>query len=110
MLPQAQGETLLNYKNQTLDLEATTLCFPSAMKLFHRFRKSLIRFLFSSSGSSAKSSTASSKQNNSVRFDPPKISCSSYYSSHSHYSEAIADCIDLFNKSSQGGPKYDVSV
>ncbi|KAK8552459.1 hypothetical protein V6N13_120858 [Hibiscus sabdariffa] len=75
------------------------------MKLFHRFRKSLIRFLFS-----GKSSTASSKQNNSVRFDPPKISCSSYYSSHSHYSEAIADCIDFFNKSSQGGPKYDVSV
>ncbi|KAK8643027.1 hypothetical protein V6N13_012344 [Hibiscus sabdariffa] len=77
------------------------------MKLFHRFRKFLIRFLFSSLPSS---STGSSKQNNSDRFDPPKISCSSYYSSHSHYSEAIADCIDFFNKSSQEGPKSDVWV
>ncbi|VVA95386.1 unnamed protein product [Arabis nemorensis] len=35
------------------------------------------------------------------RFEPPKISCSSsYYSSHVHYSEAIADCIEFFNKSS----------
>ncbi|KAE8701899.1 hypothetical protein F3Y22_tig00110505pilonHSYRG00543 [Hibiscus syriacus] len=76
------------------------------MKLFHRFRKFLMRLLFSSlpsGGSSGKSSTASSKQNNSDRFDPPKVSCSSYYSSHSHYTEAIADCIEFFNKSSQEG-------
>nr|XP_009768937.1 PREDICTED: uncharacterized protein LOC104219882 [Nicotiana sylvestris] len=36
------------------------------------------------------------------RPDPPKTSCSSYYySSTSHYNEAIDDCIDFLNKSSQ---------
>ncbi|KAE8682136.1 WEB family protein [Hibiscus syriacus] len=89
-----------------------------AMKLFNRFRKFLMRLLFSSlpSGGSScsKSSSASPKQNNSDRFDPPKLSCSSYYSSHSHYTEAIADCIEFFNKSSLDGileaPKSDVWV
>ncbi|CAA0841181.1 Unknown protein [Striga hermonthica] len=34
--------------------------------------------------------------------DTPKVSCSSYYySSNSHYNEAIADCIEFFNRSSQ---------
>ncbi|KAK4345151.1 hypothetical protein RND71_035327 [Anisodus tanguticus] len=34
------------------------------------------------------------------RPDPPKTSCSSsYYSSTSHYNEAIADCIEFLNKS-----------
>ena len=74
----------------------------SAMKLFDRFRKILMRLLFSlpSRGSS---SSASGRQKNCDGFEPPKTSCSSYYSSHSHYNEAIADCIEFFNKSSQDG-------
>ncbi|XVE69743.1 hypothetical protein DITRI_Ditri10aG0015700 [Diplodiscus trichospermus] len=90
----------------------------SAMKLFNRFRKILMRLLFSipPAGSSGTSSmAATNKQKNCVdRFDPPKTSCSSYYSSQSHYSEAIADCIEFFNKSSQegilDGRKSDVFV
>ncbi|XP_050207273.2 uncharacterized protein LOC126656707 [Mercurialis annua] len=69
----------------------------SAMKLFHRFRKILMRLLFSLPNNN------SSKQKNCDKFDPPKTSCSSYYSSQSHYSEAIADCIEFLNKSSQEG-------
>ncbi|GMI90679.1 hypothetical protein like AT1G75717 [Hibiscus trionum] len=80
------------------------------MKLFHRFRKFLMRFLFSPLPSGGCSGKSSSKQNNSDVFDPPKISCSSYYSSHSHYTEAIADCIEFFNKSSQEGRKSHVWV
>jgi hypothetical protein len=77
----------------------------SAMKLFDRFRKILMRLLFSlpSRGSSSTSAGAASRQKNCDRFEPPKTSCSSYYSSHSHYNEAIADCIEFFNKSSQDG-------
>ncbi|GKU90090.1 hypothetical protein SLEP1_g4131 [Rubroshorea leprosula] len=81
----------------------------SAMKLFNRFRKILMRLVFSvpsrgsSSSSSATSNMVSGRQKNSDRFDPPKTSCSSYYSSNSHYTEAIADCIEFFNKSSQEG-------
>ncbi|KAK8596653.1 hypothetical protein V6N13_001261 [Hibiscus sabdariffa] len=71
----------------------------SAMKLFTRFRKILMRLIFS--GTSSMPTTT--KQKNCDRFDPPKTSCSSYYSSHSHYSEAIADCIEFFNKSAQDG-------
>ncbi|OMO87408.1 hypothetical protein CCACVL1_09050 [Corchorus capsularis] len=94
----------------------------SSMKLFNRFRKILMRLIFSipsrsrSSGSSSSSSMAGSKQKNNYcdKFDPPKTSCSSYYSSQSHYSEAIADCIEFFNKSSQegilDGRKSDVFV
>lgn len=87
----------------------------SAMKLFDRFRKILMRLLFSlpSRGSSS-TSGAPSRQKNCDRFEPPKTSCSSYYSSHSHYNEAIADCIEFFNKSSQDGVldgrKSDVMV
>ncbi|GMI76528.1 hypothetical protein like AT1G75717 [Hibiscus trionum] len=76
------------------------------MKLFYRFRKFLMRLLFPSlpsGGSSVKSSSVGSNQNNNDRFEPPKVSCSSYYSSHSHYTEATADCIEFFNKSSQEG-------
>lgn len=71
----------------------------SAMKLFQRFRKIFMRLVFSvpSRGSS------DSKHKVSDRFEPPKTSCSSYYSSYSHYNEAIADCIEFFNKSSQDG-------
>ncbi|KAJ6399594.1 hypothetical protein OIU77_020199 [Salix suchowensis] len=71
----------------------------SAMKLFNRFRKILMRLVFSSPSTSG----MASKQRGCERFDPPKTSCSSYYSSNSHYSEAIADCIEFFNKSSQEG-------
>ncbi|KAI9109081.1 hypothetical protein K1719_019704 [Acacia pycnantha] len=79
----------------------------SAMKLFHRFRKIIMRLLFSvpssSSGSPSATNSSSSKHRNSDRFEPPKTSCSSYYSSYSHYNEAIADCIEFFNKSAQDG-------
>ncbi|KAJ1397619.1 hypothetical protein SESBI_31672 [Sesbania bispinosa] len=74
----------------------------SAMKLFHRFRKVLMRLVFSVPSSSRRSSS-DSKHRNSDRFEPPKTSCSSYYSSYSHYNEAIADCIEFFNKSAQDG-------
>ncbi|KAF5740852.1 hypothetical protein HS088_TW11G00932 [Tripterygium wilfordii] len=92
----------------------------SAMKLFDRLRKLLMRLVFSlpSSSSSRGSSGTSTMQRYSCseRFDPPKNSCSSYYSSQSHYSEAIADCIEFFNKSSSQdgmnleGRKSDVFV
>ncbi|XVE56156.1 hypothetical protein DITRI_Ditri03aG0214900 [Diplodiscus trichospermus] len=86
------------------------------MKLFNRFRKFLMRLLFSlPSGGSSSTSSMATKQNNCDRFDPPKTSCSSYYSSHSHFTEAIADCIEFFNKSSSqewvlDGRKSDVFV
>ncbi|XP_065880454.1 uncharacterized protein [Euphorbia lathyris] len=73
----------------------------SAMKLFNRFRKILMRILFSFPSNSKSSERGGSKQHSCERYDPPKTSCSSYYSSQSHYSEAIADCIEFFNKSSQ---------
>ncbi|XP_020411032.1 uncharacterized protein LOC18793073 [Prunus persica] len=84
----------------------------SAMKLFNRFRKIIMRLLFSipsrsataSSSSSSGATSSTPRQRNSTScdrfFEPPKTSCSSYYSSHSHYNEAIADCIEFFNKSS----------
>ncbi|KAL1351721.1 hypothetical protein HN51_015600 [Arachis hypogaea] len=76
----------------------------SAMKLFHRFRKILMRFVFSSVPSGRGQSTAETRHHrSSERFEPPKTSCSSYYSSYSHYNEAIADCIEFFNKSAQDG-------
>ncbi|KAL2346249.1 hypothetical protein Fmac_000249 [Flemingia macrophylla] len=80
----------------------------SAMKLFQRFRKIFMRLVFSVP--SPRSSD--SKHKVSDRFEPPKTSCSSYYSSYSHYNEAIADCIEFFNKSAQDGvfdaPKSDL--
>lgn len=91
----------------------------SAMKLFNRFRKIVMRILFSfpshrGSSHGATSNTTSKQRNCCERFDPPKTSCSSYYSSHSHYTEAIADCIEFLNKSSQegflDGRKSDVLV
>ncbi|XP_031283154.1 uncharacterized protein LOC116141821 [Pistacia vera] len=71
------------------------------MKLFNRFRKILMKLIFFFPSPS--SSNSSSRQKACDKYDPPKTSCSSYYSSHSHYSEAIADCIEFFNKSSQEG-------
>ncbi|XP_050129487.1 uncharacterized protein LOC126606061 [Malus sylvestris] len=81
----------------------------SAMKIFNRFRKIIMKLIFtvpsrSARGTSPSGATSTSRQRNSScdRFEPPKTSCSSYYSSHLHYNEAIADCIEFFNKSSSG--------
>ncbi|XP_050365761.1 uncharacterized protein LOC126784336 [Argentina anserina] len=78
------------------------------MKIFNRFRKIIMKLLFSIPSSSATThhgmSSGTPRKRNSTscdRFEPPKTSCSSYYSSHSHYNEAISDCIEFFNKSSQ---------
>ncbi|XP_062099474.1 uncharacterized protein LOC133805334 [Humulus lupulus] len=75
------------------------------MKIFNRLRKLLMRLILSLPSRAHRSSSTSSAtpRYGDVRFDPPKTSCSSYYSSHSHYNEAIADCIEFFNKSSQDG-------
>ncbi|MFQ6657182.1 hypothetical protein Gotur_026968 [Gossypium turneri] len=112
------SSTQTQHQHPNLEPQPTSLSSKlnfSAMKLFNRFRKILVRLLFSlpSAGSSGTSSVAP-KQKNCDRFEPPKTSCSSsYYSSHSHYTEAISDCIEFFNKSSQegslDGPKSDVS-
>lgn len=77
----------------------------SVMKIFNRFRKIITRLVFSlpSSRCSSQGGGMSSEH----KPDPPKTSCSSYYSSHSHYNEAIADCIEFFNKSSQEGWSLD---
>ncbi|KAM7521207.1 hypothetical protein LguiB_020169 [Lonicera macranthoides] len=94
---------------------------PETMKLFDRFRRILMRFIFSiPSSSSSKGSHSHPQTNNGSsssslrrscdRPDPPKTSCSTYYSSNTHYNEAIADCIDFFNKSSQESRKSDVMV
>ena len=72
----------------------------SAMKLFQRFRKIFMRLVFSVPNS-RRSKDSMHKVND--QFEPPKTSCSSYYSSYSHYNEAIADCIEFFNKSAQDG-------
>ncbi|XP_059635675.1 uncharacterized protein LOC132277850 [Cornus florida] len=85
------------------------------MKLFDRFRKILMRFIFSlpPRGTSQANTTGPGRRS-CDKPDPPKTSCSSYYSSNSHYNEAIADCIEFFNKSSQegflNGRKSDVMV
>ncbi|CAI9753386.1 unnamed protein product [Fraxinus pennsylvanica] len=75
----------------------------SGMKFFDRFRKMLMKFIFST-GSRAAPEVVHRRRSCDHRPDPPKTSCSStYYSSNSHYNEAIADCIEFFNKSSQDG-------
>ncbi|KAF1886422.1 hypothetical protein Lal_00045654 [Lupinus albus] len=75
----------------------------SAMKIFHRFRKVLMRLVFTIPSHRSSSSDHSRQRNSHDRFEPPKTSCSSYYSSYSHYNEAISDCIEFFNKSAQDG-------
>ncbi|XP_021721244.1 uncharacterized protein LOC110688789 [Chenopodium quinoa] len=80
----------------------------SAMKMFNRFRKVFMRLMFSfpSKTGVARGSSEGfvSRRQSCDRPEPPKTSCSSsYYSPNSHYSEAIADCIEFFNKSSQEG-------
>ncbi|KAA0065168.1 hypothetical protein E6C27_scaffold82G005050 [Cucumis melo var. makuwa] len=79
----------------------------SPARIMSRIRRVLMRFIFylPSRGSSAAAAAAGPftalKQKNLEKFEPPKTSCSSSYSSYSHYNEAIADCIEFFNKSSQ---------
>ncbi|EOA39388.1 hypothetical protein CARUB_v10012472mg [Capsella rubella] len=73
----------------------------SSMKLFSKFRKILTRILFTlpSSSATVRPHKTADSGNGCERLETPKISCSnSYYSSHSHYSEAISDCIDFFNE------------
>ncbi|KAK9113236.1 hypothetical protein Scep_020755 [Stephania cephalantha] len=61
-----------------------------------------MRFVFSLPTS--KSSSVSRYKRHGEQPDPPKTSCSSYhYSPNSHYTEAIADCIEFFNRSSREG-------
>ncbi|XP_022857995.1 uncharacterized protein LOC111378935 [Olea europaea var. sylvestris] len=74
------------------------------MKIFDRLRKILMRVIFSLRSSRGSGGVPVAVMRRSCdRPDPPKTSCSSYYSSSSHYNEAIADCIEFFNKSSQDG-------
>ncbi|CAH2036766.1 unnamed protein product [Thlaspi arvense] len=88
-----------NHNNKTF------IGFSSSMKLFTKFRKILTKIIFTLPSSSSSAIVRRHKTADSInggeRVETPKISCSnSYYSSHSHYSEAISDCIDFFNKSS----------
>lgn len=83
----------------------TFIGISSSMKLFTKFRKILMKLIHTLPSSSASATVRRHKTTNSSngceRLETPKISCSnSYYSSHSHYSEAVSDCIDFFNKSS----------
>lgn len=97
----------------------------SSMKIFNRFRRIFMRFMFSIPSSKATTSSsgggsAGLRRRSCDRPDPPRSSCnSSYYSSNTHYNEAIADCIEFFNKSSSssspsfsedGGRKSDFMV
>ncbi|KAL1199231.1 hypothetical protein V5N11_005223 [Cardamine amara subsp. amara] len=73
------------------------------MKLFTKFRKILMKIVFTlpSSSTTIRRKKTADSGNGCERLETPKISCSnSYYSSHSHYTEAISDCIDFINKSS----------
>ncbi|KAI3460394.1 hypothetical protein Pfo_017057 [Paulownia fortunei] len=75
------------------------------MKLLDRFRRIILGFIFplpARDGSPAAAAAAPRRRSCDGVAELPKTSCSSYYySSDSHYNEAIADCIEFFNKSSQ---------
>uniref|UniRef100_A0A0A0LPF9 Uncharacterized protein n=1 Tax=Cucumis sativus TaxID=3659 RepID=A0A0A0LPF9_CUCSA len=74
----------------------------SPARILSRIRRVFMRFIFYlPSRGSAAAAAAALKQRNLEKFEPPKTSCSSSYSSYSHYNEAIADCIEFLNKSSQ---------
>ncbi|KAM1133143.1 hypothetical protein ACFX15_041703 [Malus domestica] len=103
---QVGQETLLHRQSSDPHRQPPKLNL-SAMKIFNRLRKIIMRLVFSvpsrsARGTSSSGATSTTRQRNSScdRFEPPKTSCSSHYSSHSHYNEAIADCIEFFNKSS----------
>ncbi|KAL8255098.1 hypothetical protein R6Q59_033319 [Mikania micrantha] len=78
----------------------------SAMKIFNRFRRLFMRFMFVNPCTKVNSSSGLGlsvlRRRSCDRPDPPRASynSSSYYSSNSHYDEAISDCIEFFNKSS----------
>ncbi|KAI3796977.1 hypothetical protein L1987_39664 [Smallanthus sonchifolius] len=77
----------------------------SAMKIFNRFRRIFMRIMFSIQSSKGTSSSGGGssgiRRRSCDRPDPPRASCnSSYYTSNTHYNEAISDCIEFFNKSS----------
>lgn len=82
----------------------------AAMKLLERFRKIIMRFIFPRGLPTSGGSSEAVPRRRSCDWasEPPKTSCSSYYYSKSHYNEAISDCIEFFNKSSQDGRKSDV--
>ncbi|EEF52711.1 uncharacterized protein LOC8274651 [Ricinus communis] len=113
----SNNEAIYHHQASTTSVSSSSKLNFSAMKLFNRFRKILMRLLFSIPNSHHHhhhGSSGTSKQRSCDKFDPPKTSCSSYYSSQSHYSEAIADCIEFLNRSSQegilDGRKSDVMV
>lgn len=71
----------------------------SAMRLLDRFRKIIMHFIFSLP---SRRHSAPRQRARGEHLDPPKTLCSSYHHMpSSHYTEAIADCIEFFNKSSQ---------
>ncbi|OWM74752.1 hypothetical protein CDL15_Pgr004519 [Punica granatum] len=86
------------------------------MKIFNQFRKITMRLVFSLPSSRGPlSGTSQGGGSSDYKPEPPKTSCSSDYSSYSHYNVAIADCIKFFNKSSQegwlsDGRKSDVNI
>lgn len=97
----------------------------SAMKILNRFRRLFMRFMFSippsKSATSSSGTSVGLRRQSFDRSDPPRSSCNSsyYYSSNTHYNEAISDCIEFFNKSSssssspsfsQGGTDCDVMI
>ncbi|KAK1262005.1 hypothetical protein QJS04_geneDACA001115 [Acorus gramineus] len=69
-----------------------------SVKLINSFRKILMCFLFPRPSRE----TLVPRRRVSDRPEPAKTSCSSYqYMFDSHYPEAIADCIEFINRSSQ---------
>ncbi|GMH03259.1 hypothetical protein Nepgr_005098 [Nepenthes gracilis] len=84
----------------------------SARRISDWFRKIIMKFILSLPSRTNNASTTQAttsvlrRQSCDGRMsasEPPKTSSlgsSSYYSSESHYSEAIADCIEFFNRSS----------
>ena len=71
------------------------------MKIFTKVRKIIMKFFFTIPSSSSSATRRRCKLADSCSDgEAPNISCSNSYYSHSHYSEAISDCIDFFNKSS----------
>ncbi|XAR64191.1 hypothetical protein NMG60_11024439 [Bertholletia excelsa] len=80
----------------------------SAVNLFDRFRKIVMRLFFSLPPRRRRATVAVGvpRRSSCDRPEPPKTSCSYYYTSSSHYNEAIADCIEFINKSAQDGIGY----
>ncbi|KAG9443012.1 hypothetical protein H6P81_018866 [Aristolochia fimbriata] len=75
----------------------------SPMRLFDRFRKIVLRFVFLVPRRGGRHPSVTRNRGGAADYpEPPKTSCSSYhYSPNSHYAEAIADCIEFLHKSAQ---------